>query len=136
MILNQPSIPHGVILRDKNLQGHQGHQGQPQFHHNQVNQGHHQNHIGQHYQGQQSRAPPMTRFYNQEEMMTSPADFPAPPSFVHEIKELSRRINNDQSDQLSFDHLPPPPPELMLQGARHNHQVKFNFYNYVFFIIT
>merc|ERR1719343_1199217 len=90
MILNQPSIPHGVILRDKNLQGHQG---QPQYHHNQVIQGHHQNHMTgvQHYQGQQSRAPPMTRFYNQEEMMTSPADFPAP-------------------------------PELMLQGARHNHQ--------------
>ena len=126
MILNQPSIPHGVILRDKNLQGHQG---QPQYHHNQVIQGHHQNHMtgGQHYQGQQSREPPMTRFYNQEEMMTSPADFPAPPSFVHEIKELSRRINNDQSDQLSFDHLPPPPPELMLQGARHNHQVNSIF---------
>ena len=117
MILNQPSIPHGVILRDKNLQGHQG-----QIHHNQI---HHQGYMTtQHHPSQQSRAPPMTRFYNQEEVMTSPADFPAPPSFVHEIKELSRRINNDQqSDQLSFDHLPPPPPELMLQGARHNHQV-------------
>jgi hypothetical protein len=124
MILNQPSIPHGVILRDKNMQGHpsQTHQSHS-IHHNQVNQGHHQNHItGPHHLGQQSRAPPMTRFYNQEEMMTSPAEFPAPPSFVNEIKELSRRINNDQSDQLSFDHLPPPPPELMLQGARHNFQ--------------
>ena len=129
MILNQPSIPHGVILRDKNLQGHQGqmhqaHQGQS-IHHNQGNQGHYQM-TGQHHQ--QPRAPPMTRFYNQEEVITSPADFPAPPSFVHEIKELSRRINNDQSDQLSFDHLPPPPPELMLQGARHNHQVSL-FYS-------
>ena len=130
MILNQPSIPHGVILRDKNLQGHQGHQVHS-IHHNQGSQGHHQNHMtGQQHHGQQSRAPPMTRFYNQEEMMTSPADFPAPPSFVHEIKELSRRINNDQSDQLSFDHLPPPPPELMLQGARHNHQVS-SFFNFL-----
>ena len=106
------------------MQGHpsQTHQSHS-IHHNQVNQGHHQNHItGPHHLGQQSRAPPMTRFYNQEEMMTSPAEFPAPPSFVNEIKELSRRINNDQSDQLSFDHLPPPPPELMLQGARHNFQ--------------
>ena len=131
MILNQPSIPDGVILRDKNLHGHQGqmHQGHQghSIHHNQGNQGHHHM-AGQHHQ--QPRAPPMTRFYNQEEVITSPADFPAPPSFVHEIKELSRRINNDQSDQLSFDYLPPPPPELMLQGARHNHQVSL-FYSTV-----
>lgn len=117
MILNQPSIPHGVILRDKSI--------------------HSNSHVTPN--SYNSKPPPMTRFYSgNQEPVTSPADFPAPPSFVNEIKELSRRIQTENNqpgsygnypnhvqhhDQLAFDHLPPPPPELMLQGARHNHQM-------------
>ena len=85
-----PQMTHGVMLRNK----------------------HHQ--------------APMTRYYEQPQMSAPQQqprvnDFPPPPAFITEIKDISRRVQNPQQPNMDdFNHLPPPPPELILQEARNN----------------
>merc|ERR1712130_380402 len=80
------------------------------------------------------KAPPMTRFYTDnavpDAVPLNPADFPPPPPFIFQLKDLSRQIQSKQnfarevpsnhsvqSKPNSFE-LPPPPPELMVQAAK------------------
>jgi len=103
--LNQPRIPHGVVLREKSRTA-------PSMNH-----------------------APMTQFYTNKQEYNpamSPPDFPAPPPFISEIKDLGKRAQ--PSYDTSFDYLPPPPPELMLHEAKNNHVSLQIFYSKIYFI--
>ena len=78
---------------------------------------------------------PMTRYYEQPQMSAPQQqprvnDFPPPPAFITEIKDISRRVQNPQPNMDDFNHLPPPPPELILQEARNN-IVSQHFFSYL-----
>ena len=101
--MNPPNIPEGVVLR--------GNRQLPPM---------------------QRQAAPMTRFYmeqttdNDQHLRMTPSDFPPPPPFIYQLKDLSRhimqssnRVPHQQNVQArpNFE-LPPPPPELMVQAAK------------------
>ena len=108
--MNPPNIPEGVILRGNRQMA------PPMAHH----------------QPPMTRQPaPMTRFYtdpseNGHLPRMAPSDFPPPPPFIFQLKDLSRHImqssnhvpNQPNVQSRSNFELPPPPPELMVQAAK------------------
>ena len=104
--MNPPNIPEGVVLRGNRQMG------PPNSH-------------------QPRQAAPMTRFYtdpseNGHNSRMAPSDFPPPPPFIFQLKDLSRHImqssnhvpNQPNVQSRSNFELPPPPPELMVQAAK------------------
>ena len=108
-----PNIPDGVILRSSRQSS--------------------QNSQTQFSRPMPGVAAPMTRFYTEPRVPEThpashptPSDFPPPPPFIFQLKDLSRQVQSHQSQQGTQQptnqrqgfELPPPPPELMVQAAR------------------